>query len=64
MNKIKIVNKKSELIIEIESSFVPAEGEYIWLDSSMENADSRKVIGRVIDVDKTRKRINITLVVE
>lgn len=64
MNKIKIVNNKSELIIEIESSFVPAEGEYIWLDSSMENADSRKVIGRVIDVDKTRKRLNITLVVE
>ncbi|MGL6129145.1 hypothetical protein [Chryseobacterium artocarpi] len=64
MNKIKIVNKNSELIIEVESSFVPAEGEYIWLDSSIENSDSRRVVGRVIDVDKIRKRLNITLVVE
>lgn len=64
MNKIKIVNKNSELIIEVESSFVPADGEYIWLDSSIENSDSRRVVGRVIDVDKIRKRLNITLVVE
>jgi|GEM_PF-4682640 len=65
MNKIKVVDKNSNLITWIEdASFVPNVGEYIWLDSTVENSDSRKVTGRVIDVDKNNRRFIITLVVE
>lgn len=64
MVEIKIVNNKSELLLEIQSSFVPDVGEYIWLNNTFQNPDARKVTSRVIDIDKKTKNFIVTLIVE
>lgn len=64
MNKIIIVNNKSEILFTLESQFVPEVGEYIWFDNTVANSDSRKVTGRVVDLNKTSKKFEITLIVE
>ena len=64
MNKIKIMNKNGDVLFELEGYFVPNVGECIWLDDNINNADVRTVKGRIIDLDKARKRFNITLIVE
>lgn len=62
MNKITLMDKKGNVIKEIESAFVPNEGELIWLDRSIKNSDFRKVTGRVIDV--VNRKFVITLILE
>jgi hypothetical protein len=62
MNKVIIMDKQGNKIKEIESTFIPNEGEYIWLDQTIERSDSRKVTGRVIDVEG--RKFVITLIVE
>lgn len=64
MNRIIIVNNKSEVLFTLESSFVPEVGEYIWFENTIKNSDSKKVTGRVIDLNKNHKRFEITLIVE
>ncbi|MDQ1859010.1 hypothetical protein [Chryseobacterium sp. WLY505] len=62
MNKVIIMDKQGNKIREIESAFIPNEGEYIWLDQTIERSDSRKVTGRVVDV--VNRSFVITLIVE
>lgn len=64
MTKVIIQNKKGTTLKELYSYFVPNEGEYIWLDSTVNNSDSRRVTGRVIDIDHQKNIFVVTLIVE
>lgn len=71
MNRVTIMRKNEELF-KLESSFIPHIGEYIWfqrelnttLIDEIDNTEYYKVTDRVIDLDKERKRFNVTLLVE
>lgn len=71
MNRITIMRKNEE-VFKLESSFIPNIGEFIWfqkelnttLSDAVDNTEYYKVTGRVIDLDKPRKRFNVTLLVE
>lgn len=56
--------KGSEELASIESGFVPNVGEWIWFDASVQNPIYYEVTGRVIDLDKRRNRLNVTLLVK
>ena len=64
MAKVRIEDKKGNLLFQGESDFIPNEGEYVWLDSSAANPDARKVSSRVIDVNHKTKKLDIVLLVE
>lgn len=64
MNTLKLVNKQNVEIITIVSAVVPDVGEYIWINKSVKNPDSRKIIGRVFDLNERLGKLDITLIVE
>lgn len=63
MNKIEL-HKKGEVIETFESSYVPQIGEFIWMDNREDTTDHVKVVGRVLDLDRGRRRLIVKLIVE
>lgn len=65
---IKLLNvKNSELITEIETEYVPVEGDCIWLDASTENPVCVKVDSVVLytkPYKPGKRKLEVTLLVE
>lgn len=64
MVKLVIEKHNGEKIVEMRSTFVPKEGEFVWLDDPVDNTNYVKVVHTVVGLDVRTKEFTVTLIVE